>query len=153
MVLLKEQTRFVKNSNNKTRLKSWKIFSTDIMEKYLWGYKFKSRWTHLWRPISVLLNHRSLWPQERLGQNTGVDESKFRTYMWAGGGVLQRVRFSAGWLNGLVLVNWVIPMFLNEQEISRVILKKKKKHWWMRIILWPYKSYKYSISSWRIICR
>lgn len=40
--------------------------------------------------------------------------------------VLQRVRFSAGWLNGLVLVNWVIPMFLNEQEISRVILKKKK---------------------------
>ena len=45
--------------------------------------------------------------------------------MWAGGGELQRARFSASWLNSLVLVKLGCShAFMNEQEISRVIFKK-----------------------------
>lgn len=48
-------------------------------------------------------------------------------------GVLQRGSFSAGWLNGLVLVKLGCShVFMNKQEISRVI---STKHIWIRIIL------------------
>ena len=71
--------------------------------------------------------------------------------VWGQGkGVFQRARFSAGWLNGLVLVKLGCShVFMNEQEISRVISKKSI---WLRITLLQYQSCKGNISSWRVTC-
>lgn len=101
-------------------------------------------------PCVKLVNHMGLWPQEQLDQHNGVDESKSRAYMGAGsGGRLQRARFSAGWLNGLVLTKLGFShVFMNKQGISRVI---SKKHIWARITLLPYRSCKRSVSSWRVM--
>lgn len=75
-----------------------------------------------------------------MDQNNGIDETKLRTCMWAGGGELQRARFSASWLNSLVLAKLGCSQaFMNEQEISRVISKKPI---WLRITLLPYQSCK-----------
>lgn len=54
--------------------------------------------------LCPIKSHRRLCPQERLDENNGVDESKFRASMGDGRGLLQRARFPVGWLNGLVLL-------------------------------------------------
>lgn len=91
------------------------------MEEYLWGYKFKSRQTHLGGPISVLLNHTGVFVHKRnwLDENNGVDESKSRAGLGDGRGLLQRARFSVGWLNGFVLVKLgCSQVFMNKKSLG-----------------------------------